>query len=141
MARFIAIRLLQFPLILAVIAALWEFLPVVGPLLAVVPAVAIALLVSPTQALVVFVFYAVVQVLQSYVLMPNIVRQQTQIPPLLILFALLAGASIGGVLGVVVAIPLAGALQVLTLQVVAPGVRRWSGAHEPETSPESASAG
>jgi hypothetical protein len=42
--------------------------------------------------------------------------------------ALLAGSAIGGVLGAIMTIPLAGALRVLSLRVLAPAVRRWSGA-------------
>ena len=56
--------------------------------------------------------------------------KQTDMPPLLVLFALLASGALAGILGAVVAIPLAGALRVLVLRVVAPAVRRWSGATE-----------
>ncbi|MEJ7763853.1 MAG: hypothetical protein WKF80_13760, partial [Thermomicrobiales bacterium] len=57
-----------------------------------------------------------------------IMRQQADVPPLLSLFALLAGSSLGGVLGTLVAIPLAGALRVLVVRVLAPAEREWSGA-------------
>ncbi len=57
-----------------------------------------------------------------------IMRKQTDIPSLLVLFAFFAGSAVAGVLGALVAIPLAGALRVLVVRVAAPVVRRWSGA-------------
>jgi predicted PurR-regulated permease PerM len=103
-----------------------------------VPALGAALIVSPTTAMLVIGYYAAMQLLENHFLVPAIMRRQTEIPPVLLLFALLAGGSIGGVLGALVSIPLAGALRVLILELVAPGVRRWTGAassvrdqHEP----------
>ena len=118
----------SFPLVLALVAAVGELIPLLGPFIAAVPAVAIALLHSPGQAVTVLVFYVVVQQLESNILMPNIMRRQADIPPLLALFALFAGAEIGGVLGALIAIPLAGALRVLVVRLIAPAVRRWTGA-------------
>jgi predicted PurR-regulated permease PerM len=53
---------------------------------------------------------------------------QTHMSPLLSILAFFAGGVVGGLLGAVVAIPLAAALRVLVIQLVAPMVRRWSGA-------------
>ncbi len=117
---------------LALLAALGEFVPVVGPIAASVPAIVIALLDSPLKALLVLAFYAVVQLAESYLLLPNVMRTQSDIPPLLVLFALAAGGAIGGILGALVAIPLAGAIQVLVVRVLAPTVRRWTGAPNPD---------
>ena len=122
----------DYPLVLALIAALGEFVPVVGPIAASVPAIVIALLDSPFKALLVLAFYAVVQLAESYLLLPNVMRTQSDIPPLLVLFALAAGGAIGGILGALVAIPLAGAIQVLVVRVLAPSVRRWTGAPDPD---------
>ncbi len=118
----------EYPLVLAVIAGLGELIPVAGPIIAAVPALAVALIDSPTQAAIVLVFYIVLQQVESNILLPNIMRKQTDIPPPLTLFALSAGAAVGGLLGALLAIPLAGALRVLVLRVLAPAVRRWSGA-------------
>ena len=59
-------------------------------------------------------------------------RSQTAVSPLLVVFALVAGGSVGGVLGVLVAIPLAAGLRVFALLVVAPAVRRAMGVTEPQ---------
>ena len=57
-------------------------------------------------------------------------RQPVGDPPLLIILGLLAGGAVGGVLGAIVAIPLAGALRILVLRVVVPAVRRRTGGVE-----------
>jgi len=118
----------QYTLVLAVLAGLGEFLPVVGPIFAAIPAIAIALVDSPQQAIIVTIFFIALQQLESNLLVPFIMRQQADVPPLLSLFALLAGSALGGLLGAIIAIPLAGALRVLVVEVLAPAEREWSGA-------------
>jgi predicted PurR-regulated permease PerM len=59
-------------------------------------------------------------------------RSHTTVSPLLIVFALVAGAEIGGLLGVLAAVPLAAGLRVFVVRVVAPAVRRVTRAPEPE---------
>jgi len=129
----------EYTLVLAVLAGLGEFLPVVGPIFAAIPAIAIALIESPQQAIVVTIFYIALQQLESNLLVPFIMRQQADVPPLLSLFALLAGSALGGLLGAIVAIPLAGALRVLVVRVLAPAEREWSGA-EPQGGREAPGA-
>ena len=124
----------QYPLALAALAGIGEFMPYVGPIMAATPAVLIALLESPTQALIVLGFYVGLQLLEGYLLFPLVVGRQSEIPPLLIILGLLAGGTVGGVLGALVAIPLAGALRIVVLRVVAPAIRRRTGGIE--RSPE-----
>ena len=118
----------EYPLVLAAVVFVGELVPIVGPFVAAVPAVGIALLDSPAQAIKVAVFYAVIQQIESNIVEPNVMSKQTDMPPLLVLFALLAGGSLAGVLGALLAIPLAGALRVFVLRVIVPAVRRWTGA-------------
>lgn len=120
----------RFPLVLALLTGVGELVPIIGPIIAAIPALAIALTASPTQALQVLVFFVVLQQIESNLLTPNIMRRQTDVPQLLILFALLAGGAVGGILGALVAIPLAGAARVLVLRVVTPLVLEWTGAAE-----------
>ena len=133
---YIGLRLIgvDYPIVLALIAAAGEFIPIVGPILASVPAVGIALLDSPTQGLIVLIFYLVLQQIESNVLLPNIMKNQTDIPPLLSLFALFAGSALGGLLGALIAIPVAGALRILVVRVLAPAEQEWVGS-DGEPSP------
>ena len=121
---------IQYPLALAVLAGIGEFMPYVGPILAAAPAVLLALLESPTHALIVLGFYVGLQLVEGYLLFPLVVGNQSEIPPLLIILGLLAGGAVGGVLGALVAIPLAGALRILVLRVAAPAIRRRTGGIE-----------
>jgi predicted PurR-regulated permease PerM len=126
----------EYPLALAVLAGIGEFMPYVGPIMAAVPAVLLALLESPTLALIVLGFYVVLQLVEGYLLFPFVVGNQSEIPALLIILGLLAGGAVGGVLGALVAIPLAGALRIVVLRVIAPEIRRRTGGHaaEPEAA-------
>lgn len=122
----------DYPLVLAAIAGLGELLPVIGPIFAAIPAISVALIESPQQAIVVTVFYILLQQLEANLLVPYIMKKHADVPPLLSLFALLAGSTLGGPLGAIIAIPVAGGLRVLVLKVLAPAEREWTGADEPE---------
>jgi predicted PurR-regulated permease PerM len=124
----------EYMLVLAVLSGLGEFLPVIGPILAATPAIAVALLDSPQQAVIVTIFFILLQQLESNLLVPFIMRSQADVPPLLSVFAVLAGSTLSGILGAVVAIPIAGALRILVVRVFAPAEREWSGADEHDIS-------
>ena len=109
---------------LALLAGLGDLVPFIGPPLALVPALVVALIASPAQAAFVLLLYVVVQQVKSHLLTPLLMRHQASIPPLVVIFALVVGSSVGGVIGTFVATPLAGALRVLILRVIAPAVRR-----------------
>ena len=117
----------RYPVTLALLAGFGEFIPFVGPAAGAVAAAGIALLASPIHALVALAFFAVLQQIKGYVVMPILTRQQAKIPPLVVVVALVAGGSVGGIVGALVATPLVGALRVVFLRLVAPAVRRWLG--------------
>jgi predicted PurR-regulated permease PerM len=118
----------QYALFLALIAALLEILPIIGPIIATVPIVLVALLDSPRQAVIVFVFWVVLQQVEAYILTPNVMHSQADVPPLIVLLAIFTGGAALGLLGAIVAIPFFGALRIFIIRVIAPMVREWSGA-------------
>jgi predicted PurR-regulated permease PerM len=118
----------DYPLVLALVAGLGELVPIAGPIIAAVPALAIALAQSPLKALIVLAFYVVLQQLENHILVPNIMSRQAHMSPLLVIVAFVAGVALGGILGALVAISLAGALQVVVVRVLAPAIRRMTGA-------------
>ncbi len=132
--KFIGLFLLGVPYaaVLASLTGVLELLPTIGVTVAGAIAVLVALTVSPTLALIVLVFEIVLQQLEGNILVPIIMKSQAEIPALLAIFAVIAGAFIGGLLGAIVAIPLAAALMVFTQDVVAPGVRQAVGAPQVE---------
>ena len=132
----------QYALVLALIAGILDIVPIVGPIIATVPIVGVALLDSPTTGFIALIFWIFIQQIESYVLMPYVMQAQAEVPPLLVLLAIFWGGSVGGILGALVAIPVAGALRVFFLRVIAPGIRRWTGAiegdvHGPPPPPKS----
>lgn len=120
----------RFALILAIVGGLLEIIPSIGPLLGGVLAAGVALLDSPTKALLVVAAWVAIQGFESYILIPNVMKRQAHIPPLLVILAVFTGGYVGGLLGALVAIPITGAARVFVVRVIAPAVRLWSGAEE-----------
>jgi predicted PurR-regulated permease PerM len=75
---------------------------------------------------IVLLFYIVLQQVESQFIAPNVMHNQTDVPQVLILFATFAGGGIGGILGVLIAIPLMAAMRVLIVRLVAPAIRLWT---------------
>lgn len=123
---YIGLRLigLPFALVFAVLAGLLEVIPIVGAFVAGAIIVGFALSQSLQMALITLAFFVALQQLEGNVLTPMVMRSQTDIHPFLILVALVLGSAAGGLVGVLVAIPLAGAVKVLVVEVLAPAVRR-----------------
>jgi predicted PurR-regulated permease PerM len=117
-----------FPLVLAVIAGVLEIIPILGPIVAGVLIIGVALTQSLEQALFALGFSIVLQQVEGNIIFPNVMSRETEMSPLLSIVAFLAGSAVGGLLGALVAIPLAAAARVFVVEVVAPYVRRWSGA-------------
>lgn len=107
-----------YALLLGILTALFELVPVFGSILAAIPAVAIALLDGGTaSALFVVALYVIVNQLQGNIIYPIVVQKVLGIPPLVVILAILAGAKLGSYLGsaflgILIAVPLAAAIQV-----------------------------
>ncbi len=99
--------------VLALIAALGEFIPYAGPVAAAVPGIAIGLTMSWQKALVVALFYLVQQQFENHVLVPNLMRHQVGLNAAGVIIAILIGTALLGILGAILAVPTAAILQVL----------------------------
>ncbi|HET9614629.1 MAG TPA: AI-2E family transporter [Candidatus Limnocylindrales bacterium] len=115
LATGIAYTLLGVPaaLLLGLIAALAEGIPIVGPLLGAIPAVLVATTVSPQLALEVAVVYVILQIVEGNVLVPLVMRNTTGISPFLVILSVLIGGTAGGFVGALLAVPIAAAGEVL----------------------------
>jgi predicted PurR-regulated permease PerM len=101
------------PLVLGVIAGVFEFIPLVGPLvIAIVAAVAAMLHAGPFSAFLVLTFLAVLRVIQDYFLYPRLIGQGIHLHPLAVIIAILGGAELAGVAGIFLAIPVVAILTV-----------------------------
>lgn len=92
-------------LLLAVITAVFEIIPVVGPILAAIPAIIIGFLVSPIIGISIIVLYVVVQQVESHIIVPVIMKKAVGLSPLVVVVALLVGAKLGGIFGILLAVP------------------------------------
>ena len=103
------LALLHVPLalLLGTIAALLEFVPVVGPILFTIPGVLIAFTQGPDRALYVLLLYVGVQQFESNVLVPILQRWAVRLPPVISLLSVVAGGLLFGGLGLIFATPLA----------------------------------
>lgn len=97
------------PLAFAVLAAFADVIPLIGALIAIVPPVAAALQESATQALIVFVALFLYQQFEDRYLVPRVYGRVLNLPPVIVLIAVLAGAELLGITGVLLALPLTAA--------------------------------
>ncbi len=118
----------EYALALALVTALAETIPYIGPIVAAIPAILVGLLDSPVRAALVAGFYIALQQVENYLVAPKVMQSQTDVTPALVIFALACGFTAGGLLGALVAIPIAAAVRVLVLAVAAPAIRRRSAA-------------
>jgi predicted PurR-regulated permease PerM len=110
---------LPYPLFLAVFAGIMEAVPMAGPVLGAVPAVLIALsLGEPTKVLWVVLATIAIQQFENAVLVPRIMRRAVGVNPLVTLLSLLAFASVLGIVGALIAIPIAAILQLLVRRLL-----------------------
>jgi predicted PurR-regulated permease PerM len=119
---------LPYPMVLGVFAGLMEAIPVLGTAISLLTITGIGFLNSVTSGIITFTFMAVLQMIEGNILFPNIVGRETNSSPLLSMFAFFAGMSVGGIIGGVIGVPLAAALRVLVVEVLAPAMRHWTGA-------------
>lgn len=117
---FIGLTILQVPyaLTLGLLAGVFEIIPVIGPILSAIPAIAIALAVSPTMALIVTIFYLLVQEAENKLLVPKVMQRTVGLHPVTIIIILLIGAKLMGVLGILLAVPVASVIYII--------LREWS---------------
>jgi predicted PurR-regulated permease PerM len=106
-----------YALLLAALAAAFEFIPVIGPLTAAVVCLVVAGLSGFDHLLGLVGFLAIYRVFQDYVLNPALMSDGVEVPPLLVLFGLLAGDEIGGVPGIFLSVPVLAAAKIIATHV------------------------
>lgn len=109
---------LPFPLLLGLAAGVTELIPMIGPVLGAVPAVLVALFGSTWQVVAVVIFFTVIQQIEGNILVPRVMKKAVGLSPLLTIVAIMIGAKLMGVLGALLAVPVAAALQVMAGEVI-----------------------
>ena len=92
-------------LALGLLAALLEFVPFIGPIIAAIPAILLAFAESPEQAIWTALLFLVIQQFEGNILEPLVQQRAVDLPPALLLFALVAGGLVFGIVGVILAAP------------------------------------
>ena len=108
------------PILLAFIAFIAALIPVVGTVIGSILVVLATLTVSPVAALVVAILLLVYMQVEAYVLSPRVMSRAVAVPGVLVIVAALAGAALGGILGALVAVPVAAAGLLVINRVVIP---------------------
>lgn len=98
---------------LALIAGLMEFIPYIGPFLALLPALAIVASMGITPIIAIIVLYTIIQQAENNILVPMIMSKTLDLSPFLILLMMTAMASIFGITGILLAIPFTAILQII----------------------------
>jgi predicted PurR-regulated permease PerM len=99
--------------VLALVAAIGELIPVVGPIMAAVPAILVALTVSPQTAAFTIIYFTAQQFIENHFLVPRVMERQVGVSPVTVIAALLIGSELLGIVGALLAIPTAAIVQVL----------------------------
>lgn len=96
---------LDYAIILAIVAAITSVVPYLGPIIAITPAIIIAIVTSPWMLLKLGIVWAIVQFLEGNFISPNVMGRTMKVHPLTIMFVLLVGGKIFGLVGVILGIP------------------------------------
>lgn len=104
--------------VLALISAIGEMIPIVGPFLAAIPAIAVASTVSFQKVLFVILFFVVQQQVENHVLVPKVMERQVGVSAVTVIVSLLIGGNLLGILGAILAVPTAAILQVVYTEVM-----------------------
>ncbi len=111
---------MPYPLALALVVAVTDLLPVIGATIGAVIISAVAFSQDVRTGAIVAIFYLIYQQVENYVLYPSIMKRSVDVSPAVTIVAVLVGASLLGVVGALLAIPIAAAVQLILAEVYVP---------------------
>lgn len=123
---YLILAILGLPLaaVLAVLVGLLALVPIVGTLVGGAIVTLVALASSWQEALIVLGYYVLYHLIEAYLLAPRIMRRVVEVPPVVTIVAILAGGALLGILGALIAIPVAAGLILIYEQVLVPRQQR-----------------
>lgn len=101
----------RYAILLSVIAGVLELIPIIGPIISAVPAVLLAATVGPGTVVAALVLYTLVQQVENNFLVPKIQGDSVELHPSLVMFAIIVGGSLAGLLGAILALPMTAAFR------------------------------
>jgi predicted PurR-regulated permease PerM len=116
---------IPYPTLLGIVAGLMEIIPYFGPWISGGIAAIVALLtISPIAALEVIVAYILIQQIEGHVLIPYVMMRTVKINPLTVVIAVLLGTELLGIIGGILALPVAAIVEVILMRAIIPALRR-----------------
>jgi predicted PurR-regulated permease PerM len=115
---------LPYPAMLATLIGLLALVPIVGTLIGGVLMTLVALTSSWVDAVIVLSYYVGYHLFETYVLSPRIMRRAVEVPPVITIIAVIAGGALFGIVGALLAIPVAAGLLLIYDQVLVPRQQR-----------------
>jgi len=103
----------NYALTIGLIAALTEFVPIIGPILGSIPALLISILASPALAAKVAIFYVGIHQLENHIIVPKVMGSSIDLHPVTVIIAFLVGAQLFGLAGMILAVPVAAIMKVV----------------------------
>lgn len=108
---------------ISLFSGLFELVPIIGPVLSLILALSITILVKPELFFFVLAFFILLQQLENHILVPLVMKKAIALHPLLVIFGILVGGKLGGVLGIIVILPiLAASVEVINFLKMRGGV-------------------
>ena len=104
---------MPYALLLAAMAGMLEFIPMIGPLTAATAIVLVSLFSGYTHLVWILVFMGVYRLFQDYVLSPRLMSEGMELHPLLVMFGVFAGGELGGVPGTFLSVPVLALVRIL----------------------------
>jgi predicted PurR-regulated permease PerM len=109
----------KYGLLISLIAGIFEAVPILGPIATLIFASMIVFLENPSYILPTIIFFILLQQLENHFLVPLVMRKALALNPLLIILGILIGAKIGGILGIIIIIPILGSvIEILKIRTI-----------------------
>ncbi len=101
----------RYALLLSIIAGVLELVPIIGPIISAVPAVLLAAIASPAAVIAALLLYTIIQQVENNFLVPKIQGDAVDLHPAAVMFAIIVGVSLAGLLGAILALPMTAAFR------------------------------
>lgn len=102
----LSILRIKYALALAVLASVFELIPIFGPIFAAIPAVILAFLQEPWLGFSVLILYIIIQQFENHLIYPLVVKKVIGIPAIIVILALIIGSKLAGFLGILLSVPI-----------------------------------
>lgn len=109
----LSILKVEYALVLAIFAGITEFVPYIGPIIGAIPAIFLVFAQSPLKAIFVIILYVIIQQLENNLIVPKVMQKTVGLNPLVIIIAMMIGMKVGGIIGMLLAIPVTSALAII----------------------------